>query len=87
MTDELDILKQVERVEPPEHLLVMIRERLVKQDKIKVPISWIRGIAAAFALLLAVEGFFLTNRQLGPKTAQHALTQILPQGQNKLYDE
>ncbi len=89
--NEMEQLKEVQRVEVPAHLRAHIDARIAQAAQESVPTGWVWGFAATVAFLIALNGLALLRAQQdGTENANAA--QVISEGMgisqsNQLYYE
>lgn len=83
MDKQLNILQNITRVEAPAHLYHAIMEKVKEQDLVSW--HWVRGLAAAFLCLVAVECYVLFSGTLVEETVQ--TEELMAMTDNFLYHE
>jgi hypothetical protein len=85
MEKDLDILRKIQRVEPPHNLYIKVVTRVQKWDREHVSLRWVWATAACLALLISVN---LTAIQLTNKAPAPDLTDVFSlNAQNTLYHD
>lgn len=85
MDKQLDILKQVEKVETPDHLYERILGRIKSPKNNLISLRWVSTAAAVFVLFVALD--FYVVYQLHQQQIQEEVSEIMSIQNNHLYNE
>lgn len=82
MEKSLELLDSIQRVKPPEGLLLQIERKVENVKGNVVPLTWVKLIAAVFICVFSVEIYVLSNQSV-----ENDLTELIQLNDNTLYDE
>ena len=82
MEKSLKLLGSIEKVYPPENLLLKIERKIERAKENVVPSTWVKQAAAVFICVFSLEIFVLSN-----SSESNQLTELIQTTDNTLYDE
>lgn len=84
MESQLKLLSTIHKVQPDPKLYAAIKQRIKQKQEQFVPWSFIRAVAAIFAVMLAAQIYITTATSL---TDSDDLSALVPVNSNTLYNE